>query len=158
MKLSVRKKLRLENYDYSASGAYFITICVKDRKRIFGDIVGADALIRPKTELSNYGKTAEKYLRNIPDIDKYVIMPDHIHLIIKIPFANGTMKASSPTSIISARIRSFKILVSKEIGFSVFQRSYFDHVIRNETDYKEICQYIENNPAGWIEKSIKKRL
>ena len=91
MELPERKKNRLENYNYSENGAYFITICVKDRKKILSDIVGDDAHIVPK----RIGLIVEKYIKNAREIEKYIIMPDHIHMIIRIN--NGTMWASSPT-------------------------------------------------------------
>ena len=104
--------------------------------------------------LSDYGKNAEKYIKSIPGIDKFVIMPDHIHMIIKI---DGTMWASSPTTDISQLIKSFKILVTKSIGFSIFQRQYFDHVIRGPQDYEETWRYIDENPARWIINKQNKR-
>ena len=166
MDLPQRKQNRIENYDYNQNGAYFITICVQDRKQILSEIVGDDALIVPKA----YGKIVEKYIRNIPEIEKYVIMPDHIHMIIRLD--NGTMWASSPTDMVdNARgssyshppvkshtrpnnrvasiVRSIKILTTKEVGKRIFQRSYYDHVIRNQHDYNEVWEYIENNPLKW---------
>ena len=144
MDLPYRKHNRLENFDYSKNGAYFITICVKDRKRILCDIVGDDAHIVPK----KYGTIVEKYIRNVPEIKKYIIMPDHIHMIVQIE--NGSMRASTPTNRISNIVRSIKTLTTKEIGNPIFQRSYYDHVIRNQKDYNEIFEYIENNPKKWI--------
>ena len=101
MILPKRKPTRLKGYDYSTAGAYFITICVKNRKELLSKIiVGDDALIVPKNQISNYGSICDKYINNINNkyenvtVDKYVIMPNHIHLII---FLHGTMKASSPT-------------------------------------------------------------
>ena len=144
MDLPNRKNNRLQNYDYRQNGAYFITICTKDRKPILCNIVGDDAHIVPK----KYGLILEKYIRNVEEIEKYVIMPDHIHFIIRID--NGTMWASSPTKKVENIIRSLKILTTKEIGKPIFQRSYYDHVIRNQMDYAEIWQYIENNPVKWL--------
>ena len=150
MAFAERKPNRLCEYDYSTNGAYFITICTKDRKRILSSIVGDDAHIVPKP----YGIITEKYIRNVPGIEKYAIMPDHIHMIIRLD--NGSMWASTPTSKrpqhnrISNIVRSIKVLVAKEIGESIFQRSYYDHVIRNQQDYDEIWQYIENNPRKWF--------
>ena len=147
-----RKPNRLRDYDYSTPGAYFITICAKDRKQLLGKIVGDDAHIVPKNYLSNYGLICDKYINSINvkyenvTVDKYVIMPNHIHLII---FLSGTMKASSPTSNIESIIRSFKTMVTKEIGSSIWQRSYHDHVIRDENDYKKIWEYIDNNVTQW---------
>ncbi len=152
MDLPRRRKTRLQGYDYSQNGAYFITICAKNRAHLFGDIiVGGDAHIAPCTELSQYGMVVEKYINGIPGIHKYAVMPNHIHMIIHIDSpGNGTMWASSPTAQpIPQIIRSFKTLVTKEIGFVLFQRSYHDHIIRNEQDYREIWEYIDTNPAKW---------
>ena len=156
-----RKPNRLKEFDYGQNGAYYITICTKDRKQILSEIVGDDAHIVPKP----YGWIAEKYIRNVPEIEKYIIMPDHIHMIIRLD--NGSMRASTPTDIVGTDanihpqhnrvatiVRSLKTLVTKEIGEPIFQRSYYDHVIRNERDYNEIWEYIENNPRKWI---IQKR-
>jgi len=147
MKLPDRKKNRLENFDYNQAGAYFITMCVKDRRRILCDIVGDDAVsIVPK----KYGLIVEKYIHNVPEIEKYIIMPDHIHFIIRIE--NGTMSPSSPTNKVANIVRSIKTLTTKEIGEPIFQRSYYDHVIRNQRDYDETWEYIENNPLNWVLK------
>ena len=143
MSLQTRKNNRLEDYDYGKDGAYFITICIKNRKQILSKIVGDDAHIVPK----EYGSVVEKYIRNVKEIEKYVIMPDHIHMIIRL--GNGTMRASSPTKNIPSIVRSIKILTTKEIGKSIFQRSYYDRIIRNQYDYNEIWEYIENNPKKW---------
>ena len=75
-------------------------------------------------------------------------MPDHIHFIIQIE--NGTMWASSPTNRVATIVRSLKTLTTKEIGKSIFQRSYYDHVIRNQDDYNETWEYIENNPKKYL--------
>ena len=145
--LKSRKANRLKDYDYSGNGAYFITVCTKDRKRILSEIVGDDAHIVPKP----YGRVVEKYIENVSGIEKYVIMPDHIHMIIRLE--NGSMWASTPTNAIANIVRSLKTLTTKEIGEPIFQRSYYDHVIRNQRDYDEIWEYIDNNPRKWsIEK------
>ena len=141
--METRKQNRLKEYDYAQSGYYFITICTADKQKILCNIVGDDAHIVP----TKYGTVVEKFMKSIPGIDKYVIMPNHIHLIIQ--NENGTMWASSPT--VSQKIRSFKILVTKTIGKPIFQRSFYDHVIRDEKDYLRIWEYIENNPGKWAE-------
>ena len=148
--LENRKKLRLENYDYKSYGAYFLTVCTTDKKHILGKIVGGDAHIAPHIELSAYGITVKKYIKNIKGIDVYTIMPNHIHLIIRVGFdSDGTMWASSPTQGIPQLIKSFKIMVSKECGKTIFQRSYYDHIIRDEKDYMEKQDYILTNPSKW---------
>ena len=148
-----RKPTRLKEYDYSVPGAYFVTVCTKDRKELLSRItVGDDALIVPQNHLSDYGLICDKYIKNMNviyenvSVDKYIIMPNHIHLLMTI---HGTMKASSPTKNIGSIIRSFKTMVTREIGSSIFQRSYHDHIVRNHEDYLSIWQYIEENAAKW---------
>ena len=118
MELPQRKPNRLKGYDYSTHGAYFITICTKNRKEILSQIiVGGDALIVPKNRLTDYGFVCDKYIKNInikyenATVDKYVIMPNHIHLII---FLHGTMRASSPTNNIENIVRSLKKWLQKK--------------------------------------------
>ena len=146
----IRKPTRLPDYDYATAGAYFITICTKDRKKILSTIhpVGDDAHIVP----TPIGRLVDKYIQSIPGIEKYVIMPNHIHLIIRI--ADGPMWASAPTPSIPSRIRSFKTLVTKDYGENIFQRSYYDHIIRGEQDYRDVWQYIDQNPARWMEDDL----
>ena len=157
MDLNSRKPTRLQEYDYSEKGAYFITICTKDKQKLFGHIVGGGAFDAPKIVLSPQGEIVEKYIlstNNIPNlkVDKYVIMPNHIHLLLSIENFNGTSWALSPTNNkISLAISTLKRFVNKDVGCNVFQRSFYDHVIRNQIDYNEIWEYIENNPAKWLE-------
>ena len=147
-----RRQLRLPDYDYSAPGAYFITICTDKRREILSTVfVGADAHIGPQVRLTTIGQIAEKYICSIPGIDRYVIMPNHIHMIINIGKADGSMWASTPTKSISSIVRSFKTLVSKEVGGSIWQRSFYDHVIRSEAEYLCVWEYIDSNPARWSE-------
>ena len=161
--LPERKRNRLQHYDYSSCGAYFITICTKDRKNIFWDmkqpnIVGEAISLPPSPKLSSYGQIAEDAIQAIPkhylrvEVDRYVIMPNHIHLILLIPYDGGRLIAS-PTDdtkpTISTIVGQMKRYVSKEIGMSVWQRSFHDHVIRNRDDYDEICKYIYENPQKW---------
>lgn len=141
-----RKANRLKSYDYSQNGVYFVTICTKERRPYLGKIVGGDAHIAPHMRLSPYGMIVESYMRSIPGIDIYVIMPNHIHMIIR---KDGPMWASAPTTSLSDDVRSFKILVTKQSGLSLFQRSFHDHVIRNESDYRRIWEYIQTNPIKW---------
>ena len=120
MKLPERKIIRLQNYDYSSSGAYFITVCTQNHAQILSEIVGDGAHDVPKTSLTDIGKIVDKYIvstNNIPDItvDKYVIMPNHIHIILIVD-NNGTSKAPSPTNnIISHSVSALKRFINKEI-------------------------------------------
>lgn len=81
-------------------------------------------------------------------VDKHVIMPNHIHMIIAIT-AKGGRTQFAPT--ISRIVKQFKGSVSKQLGHSIWQRSYYEHVIRNEADYLEIWQYIDGNPSKWVD-------
>ena len=148
MEQQSRKLNRLKNYDYSQNGAYLVTICTQDRKPILSTIVG-DGFPVPKP----IGEIAEKYIREIPDkypevtVDQYVIMPDHIHLLLCI---DGS-KNAAPT--MGNVVGWYKYQVTKHAnlllnipGGKLFQRSYYDHVIRNRQDYDEIRQYIKYNP------------
>ncbi len=161
MELPKRKPTRLQNYDYSSDGGYFITICTHNRKCILSDIVGDGVYDIPQINLTEYGKILEKYIvfmstkyDNI-SIDKYVIMPNHIHLIIKIENKShiGMSQAPYPTAnaIIPKFISLFKRYCNREIGNNIFQRSFHDHIIRGEQDYLKIWSYIDTNPQKWNE-------
>ncbi len=157
-----RKNIRLKNYDYSENGAYFITICVKDKREILSKIikpnVGDGALDVPFVQLTDYGKIIENFIIKNNEIydniktTKYVIMPNHLHLIVEICWSDGTSRAPSPTNDkIPAYISTLKRMSNKQIGFSIWQRSYHDHIIRNEIEYAEISQYIDTNVIKWTE-------
>ncbi|MBR5539140.1 MAG: transposase [Clostridia bacterium] len=160
-----RKPLRIPEHNYSSSGAYFITICTEKRKNILSEIitVGDGAYDVPKTELTNVGRIVEKHLLSSENIkgvkiDKYVIMPNHIHAIIILvedeylsENKSGTSRAPSPTNeMLPHIISSFKRFCNKEIGYNIFQRSFHDHIIRNRRDYEEIVKYICENPDKWF--------
>ncbi|MBQ3527530.1 MAG: transposase [Clostridia bacterium] len=157
--LITRKRNRLKNYDYSSSGAYFITICTKDRKNIFWakdqtHLVGDD-IVTPKKEieLSHYGRIAEIGIKMIPicypniELKQYVVMPNHIHMILFIPYDNG-IRIHSTTSIPTI-VGQTKRHIAKEIGSPIWQRSFHDHIIRNKEDYEKIAKYIHENPLRW---------
>ena len=152
-----RKSIRIEDYDYSTPGAYFITICTVNREKIFWDSVGAD-IIRPQNiPLSTAGKIVEQGISQIAEhydnvfVDKFCIMPDHIHLILRIESDVGGRIISAPT--VSTVVGSMKRWVSRQIGRPIWQKSFYDHGIRNQQDYDEIWQYIENNPLNYLLKN-----
>ena len=135
-----RKWPRLKEHDYSEEGFYFLTICTKGKKCLLS-IISAKPGETVLPRLTEYGRITEAFLKRIPGIDRYVIMPNHIHLIIH--KTNGNP--------ISNDIRAFKGLVTKRIGFGIWQDYYYDHVIRDEADYRIKCNYIDENPAKWAE-------
>ena len=164
MDLPQRKPNRLPAFDYSTPGAYFITICTKDKKCMLGHVVGGGALDAPQIQLTSIGRIAYTHIlsgNSIPGIivDKFVIMPNHIHMIILIEETaqNGTSKAPSPTNAhIPHFVSTFKRFCHRDAGKVIFQRSYHDHVIRGEQDYLKIWEYIDSNPAKWKEDCFYK--
>ncbi len=158
-----RKPNRIPGYDYANEGAYFITICTKDRKQILSKIVGDGfpiPTIAGNVVYDMIGRIPEKY-PNIK-VDNFVIMPDHIHILIRIPYRTEivnchTRGTGNPSPTMGNIIGWFKYEITKQLnlqansaGVKYFQRSYYDHVIRNQQDYNEIWEYIDNNPRKWI--------
>lgn len=158
--LPKRKFMRMPTYDYSTNGLYFLTICVKNKEKLLCNIVGDVVDAVPKTELTPVGKIVEKYIHSINNakklsVENYIIMPDHIHLLIYIDDIYGTSKTPSPTnSLIPHMVSTFKRFCNREIGRNIWQRSYFDHIIRNEEDYIKHYNYIETNPLLWVDNKF----
>lgn len=155
MDLPKRKNVRLQGYDYGQNGAYFITVCVKDRHELLGTIAVGAGSTRPSCYLSTYGIIVENHITSISNkyqnivIDKYVIMPNHIHCIVIIDNNNGRV---DPAPTVGRIMGYFKYQTTKDIGIPGFwQRSYHDHIIRNEFEYRMIWQYIDENPQKWQE-------
>lgn len=138
-----RKNPRLKNYDYKQPNHYFITICTNQKRCLFGS----------PDKLSVFGEIAYQAFSEIPNhfpfaiVDKFVVMPNHIHAILVIT-EYGTD--------LSLVVGHYKAYVTKRIRmFSpkavVWQASFHDHVIRNETDYRRIWEYVDTNPSKWLE-------
>lgn len=173
-----RHSIRLKDYDYSKEGMYFITICIKNRMNILSNVsnsylnnencrgvVGKEYLkefteLRPISdnckdilELSTFGRIIENELLHLNKIYKnisiisYIIMPDHIHFILQIN--------EKTDCILGNVIKTFKSITNKKINkiqkIDLWQRNYFEHIIRNEKELLSIIQYIENNPYKLIE-------
>lgn len=151
-----RKPTRLKEYDYSSNGRYFVTICVQDRKLLLGSVVVGDGVLDvPKMRLSRLGLIAEKYIQNMShkydgvSVEDYVIMPNHIHLVIGV-LNQGTSRTPSPTNQVIPRfVASFKRFCNREYGYNIWQRSYHDRIIRNDAEYRKIHTYIVGNPIVW---------
>ncbi|MBQ2279320.1 MAG: transposase [Clostridia bacterium] len=161
MEYTARKHPRLSNYDYSAAGAYFITICTQNRKRLFSDIEKTDEN-PPLVQLTAFGKIAEDQLFQLEErypfvrIGCFVIMPDHIHVLIQL-ISRGAEE--NPRTDLNGIICAYKSLVVRQIQNEyryydkIFQTSYFEHVLRNRQDYEETEKYIRNNPVRWYFKN-----
>ena len=179
-----RENNRIPNYDYSQTGSYYLTICTKNRNPVLSKILvgaglpdcpvsavpnargqsGTPDPTGPRVELLPYGEIADKYIRQMDafyehiSVECYVIMPDHIHLLVSIcrdsledqQFTESFYEQKAPcNSVIAQFVGTFKRFCNKEYGENIWQRSYYDHAVRNQTDYNEIWEYIENNPQKW---------
>ncbi|HHE31532.1 MAG TPA: hypothetical protein ENL07_02550 [Chlorobaculum parvum] len=166
-----RQSLRLKDYDYSQPGAYFVTLCAKDRWSLFGEIVDGVMQLNEAGRIvaEEWMKSAE--IRQEIKLDEWVIMPNHFHGIVVItsdsvrahgrapvqkPRGASDRPLCRPPKSIGAMIAGFKSAATKHInayrqtpGEKLWHRNYWEHVIRNEHDLAEICEYIRNNPAKW---------
>ena len=155
MELPKRKPNRLADYDYSQPNAYFITICTKNKEQLFWKKVGASIARPEQINLSAYGKIVEEAIINISThypmitVDNYVIMPNHIHLLLQTQTDHNGRAMLAPT--ISVVVQQMKGYITKKIGTSIWQKLFHDHVVRGEKDYLKIWNYIEGNPSKWEE-------
>ncbi len=170
-----RRSIRIKGYDYSATGMYFITICTWNHLHLFGEIQNDRMIIDKYGKIAEkeWFKTGE--LRNNIKLHEYIIMPNHFHGIIEIVNCHsldcrGTARRAlkdfrastkeqfgKPSSnTIPTIIRSFKGAVTKRIrelennsGLNIWQKNYYEHIIRNEDSYLKISEYILTNPLKW---------
>ncbi len=163
-----RRSIRAEGYDYTQEGAYFITICTTNRKCLLGEVVNGEV------QLNEIGKVVEKAWLQTPEVrpnlelDAFVVMPNHFHAILFItgtPDQRATRRvaltgAERPVGLISgslgAIVGQFKSIATKmvkqlrkAIDSPVWQRNYYEHVIRNEESLSRIREYIQTNPQRW---------
>jgi len=153
-----RKSNRLRDYDYSQDGYYFVTICTRDRKEFFGKVK------QGMMNLSQYGEIVDRCWHDLPKhylnclLDLFVTMPNHVHGIIVIDNKNivGNGLKPFPTHGLSEIIRGFKTFSSRTINEIIkggiklqWQKSFYDHVIRNEKSLHNLREYIINNPTRW---------
>lgn len=163
MPLPNRKPNRLKEYDYSSPGAYFVTICTQNRAQTLGripvDKVVGDGF--PVPHLSPIGQIAERCAQQISQkyptvsVDSFVVMPNHIHLMLSFVQPNGT---GNPSPTLGAVIGWYKYTVTVQAnallgtqGQRQLQRSFHDRVVRNAAEYAKLWNYIETNPARWRE-------
>ncbi len=182
--LPQRKHTRLQDFDYSTTGAYFITICTHNRRCVLSKIFGAPQIEHTEgrgespqpvgvdvhgdpyiVQLLPYGEIADKYINQLDEfydhisVDQYVIMPNHIHILLQVMSkgtdANkgGSPRTSTPmtrqTSAVSHFVSTIKRFCNKEYGENIWQRGFYDHVIRDREDYEKRVKYIDENPMRW---------
>jgi REP element-mobilizing transposase RayT len=157
-----RKAIRLRGYDYSQSGEYFVTICTKDRERVFGKIEEG------RMRLNGFGEIVVSCWMDLPNhypcvhTDVFMVMPNHVHGIIVItepdPVGEGSEPSPTRRYPLSEIVRSFKTFSARRInecrgtpGLSIWQRNYYEHIIRDERSLERIRQYIARNPERWQE-------
>lgn len=163
-----RRSIRLKGYDYSQAGAYFVTICTQNRVCLFGEIVDGEMRLNDagKIVADSWQWLASQY--DYIELDEWVIMPNHIHGIIVVNERRGDSRIA-PTQIaptqtgptgkrkpIGRLIGAFKTVSTKHInimrgmaGIPVWQRNYYEHIIRNDESLNRIREYIANNPLQW---------
>ncbi len=167
-----RRTIRLSGYDYSRPGEYFITICTQNRFCLFGEVVNGSMILNKYGQIAKneWIKTAE--IRDNVVLDVFIIMPNHVHGIIRIinkisihdqnqQNKNESNKFRSPSKTIGAIIRGYKSAVTTKIntvdrlpGRKIWQRNYYEHIIRNEQELKRIREYIIQNPMNWMDDQI----
>ena len=151
-----RKTTRKRDYDYAQDGSYFVTICSNARKNLFSHIPNKQELESASVCLSSIGKVVEKHIKQIHErfpfahVDAYVIMPNHIHLLISI-----INSGEAPPKKLSVIIGTFKSLVSCECkrkfnSNTIFQTSFHDRIIRDSDEYEKVFNYIIHNPGSWL--------
>lgn len=151
-----RHTIRLNHYNYSKNGMYYITICTKDRRNLFCDIVNK------KIILNEYGKIVECEILKTNEINKnvkiinHIIMPNHIHMIMRIYNTQCTALNAKNTDmwkkskmIIPKTIQQLKAIISKKAKCSIWQRNYYEYIIRNTEELNKIRKYIQDNPQNW---------
>lgn len=145
-----RRSIRLRDYDYSQPGAYYVTICTYEREHLFGRVKDG------KIALNEYGKAVWECWRELPKryvtvrLDAFVIMPNHIHAIIILT------AGLSPRASLSEIVRNLKTYSAKWINrlrrspqAPVWQRNYYEHIVRDNQEWEAIREYIRNNPVNW---------
>ncbi len=154
--METRRSARLPKYDYGKQGVYFVTLCTYQRQCTLLT-VGRDDLGAPSLRLSVIGKIVEHYIRTIPgaypyvSIDSYVIMPNHVHMLISVLRDDGAPRSSRPTELVPRIIAVLKRFSNQDAGRNLWQRSFYDHIIRDDTDYAVKYNYILDNPRRWAE-------
>lgn len=148
--LPIRKKNRLSAFDYASAGAYFVTICVADRHHILWANPDTPVASIEDIQLNHIGIIVQRGIEHINKsyshihVEKYCIMPDHIHLLLLFLPGEDGRQIAAPT--LSGVVGQLKRWVSMQLGFSIWQKSFHDRIIRNDAGFYEVWQYIDENP------------
>ncbi|MBI4776817.1 MAG: transposase [Deltaproteobacteria bacterium] len=157
-----RRSIRLSGYDYSRAGLYFVTICAWNRECLFGHVVNGQMVLDDsgRTVMSQWLNTP--VLRPNAALDEFIVMPNRVHgIVVILKRGRGVLQYAptgprSPSQTIGAVLRGFKSATTKQInesrntpGGRVWQRNYYEHIIRNDDELNRIREYIVDNPAQW---------
>jgi putative transposase len=165
-KIHHRRSIRLAGYDYTQAGAYFVTLVTWQRDCLFGEVIAGEM------RLNDFGKIVQEewertaIIRPNIELGAHMVMPNHFHGILMIIDGVGASRRLAPTEVISPKpgslgaiMAQFKSIVTKRIwklnqnmnGTPIWQRNYYEHIIRNDREMGEIWRYIESNPALWAD-------
>jgi len=166
LRLPQRRSIRLDGYDYTQAGAYFVTICVRDPFRLLGAVVDDEMTLNQYGDIVNEEWAYTALVRAEIALDAYVVMPNHIHGIVVVTddghkrahAASYARPLRSPSYTVGSLVRGFKAAVTTRIntlcgtpGVPFWQRNYYEHVVRGDADLERIRAYIAHNPARWAE-------
>jgi len=169
--LKQRKTTRYHDGDHDSAGEVFLTLCTKDKKCILSRIVGTgvrffpasadsdcgeEIFDGPRVELTRYGRTVDKYINQLNNfydhiiIDSYVIMPNHVHILLVIKEDAVAQKSNTAQNTVVAKfVSTLKRFCNKEFGENIWQYRSYDHIIRDWQDYDAHLRYIDENPLYW---------
>ena len=150
--------MRLASWDYSSNGIYFVTFCTYRKKCLFGTVEQPRTnLDAPRMTLNAYGKACEKCIEAMSALnpgvalETFVVMPNHVHLLIRVQDSELTQHRSTVSRVIGGiKAATAKVLHEQGYEGQVWQTGFYDHVCRNEADYQRIYHYIETNPSKWL--------
>ena len=149
-----RKTVRLRDYDYNTPGFYFITLCTHNKEKLLCEITDESNWNTVQIHYTPYGQIAIKQLQDMREfyndiyLEKYVVMPNHIHLLLQVKNMGNTPN-SMQNSRLSQFVGTFKRFCNRQYGRNIWQSRSYDHVIRGDEDYRTIWEYIDNNARKW---------
>jgi putative transposase len=181
-----RRSIRLQDFDYTQPGMYFLTFCTQDMECLFGEVIENSVILNTFGEIAKEEWLKTPVIRKYVALGEFIIMPNHVHAMLEILDVGATRRVApnahldqtihlvpsdsnlsrathrvAPTGpapgSVGAIVGQFKSVVTKQInsmrntrGISIWQRNYYEHVVRNNESLADICDYIINNPQRWV--------
>jgi len=156
-----RRSIRLQGYDYSQAGMYFVTLCTRNRECLFGEIVDETMRLNPVGQIvaDSWAWLAQRYEH--VELDEWVVMPNHLHGIVVINDHCKGGSRTAPTKPIGRLIGAYKTVSTKQAntfrqtpGLLLWQRNYWERIVRDAAELLSIQEYICNNPAQWAQDKL----